>query len=244
MVRCDTQAQPKSVSHPGLTPRVVIDSLSPFVSAERKRRIDTVVKQRLLGVTVVLENLYDPHNGAAALRSCEAMGVLQVHVISPSGCFPFSRKVTQGADKWLNIYVHRSSKDCLSLLHDWGYECLATKPPDLGETAGGPAVQPTRPVALVFGNEHMGISDDALALCDRRIHLPMYGFTESLNLSVSVAVLVKQVTDAARRRLGALSDLPESAATQLRAAYLALSTEHAPDLLCERLRRTIATDSK
>ncbi|MBK8479904.1 MAG: RNA methyltransferase [Proteobacteria bacterium] len=214
--------------HPALEPAAIIRALGPVLAPRRRQRIDRVVAHRLWGVTVVLEAPHDPHNAAAVLRSCEALGLLDVHIVPAAGGFTFSRRVTQHADKWLNIYLHRSVEGCLDWLTAAGFICCAACPPPLGASAPTSAWSPPagRPLALVFGNEHAGLSASAAAACARRVHLPMHGFGESLNLSVAAALAVAAAVEARRRWIGAPGDLPASARARLRAAYYVRATTH------------------
>jgi tRNA (guanosine-2'-O-)-methyltransferase len=225
--------------HPRLTPEGVVSELGPYLEPRRRARIETVLHQRLVSVTVVLENLYDPHNGAAALRSCEALGLTHVHVVSGAGRFKFAHGVTQKADKWLDVYIHQSTAACIAWLQRAGFACWAAAPPAVGSSPEPVPVAVDRPVALIFGNEHEGLTGEALSLCDHRFHLPLYGFSESFNLSVSVALALREVVGRRRDLLGRPGDLPERALARLRAAYYARATSHAALLLHAALQRSI-----
>ena len=221
----------------GLTPELVIRALGPFVSDERKRRIEEVLRGRLASVTVVLENLYDPHNGAAVLRTCEGLGLHHVHVVEGSEPFFFSRKVSQSAHKWLAVYLYPTVDECLGALRGAGFRCWAALPP--GRVGGcGPGLDvldADGPTALVFGNEHAGLSARAVELCDGRFAIPMHGFCESLNLSVSVALALRPLVDRRRAHLGRSGDFGADALRRLRAGYYALSTPHAVELVLRQL---------
>lgn len=213
---------------PRLDPDLVVRSLAPVLLPERRRRIERVLHRRVLSVTVVLENLHDPHNGAAAMRTCEAMGLHHVHVVEGREPFSFSRKVSVSAHKWLAVYLHPSIEACLGHLVRAGFTCWAAVPPPLhARAADRLEVSAERPVALVFGNEHEGLTEQALALCPRRFSIPMHGFSESLNLSVSVSLAAREVVARRREALGRAGDLPPRALTQLRAFYYAASARHA-----------------
>lgn len=191
-----------------------------------------------MSVTVVIERPYDPHNGAAVLRTAEALGLTHVHIIEGEEGFRFSRKVTISAHKWLDIYVHRDTPSCVAMLREAGFERWAALPPDVraGKARGvllqpGVGLQLHRPVALFLGNEHAGLSPEAVAGCDVRFSLAMQGFSESYNLSVSAALALQLVCAARRAQLGRPGDLPEAALGRLRAAYYARSTRHAVQVL-------------
>ncbi len=222
--------------HPGLTPAAVVRALRPLLSHERIRRIEQVLRHRLATVTVVLENLHDPHNGGAALRTCEAMGLTHVHVVEPVEPFSTNHRVTKRAHKWLTVYRHPTIDGCLKLLRAWGFRCWAAVPPTPGSRpVTTPQVAVDRPAALLFGNEHEGLSPRARELSHGTFAIPMFGFTESLNLSVSVAVSLSQVVARRRDHLGRGGDLPLEAKEQLRAGYYGLSSRHAVPVIMRYL---------
>ncbi|MFN8590751.1 MAG: RNA methyltransferase [Thermomicrobiales bacterium] len=155
----------------------------------RQARIAAVLARRQPDLTVVLENVHDPHNVSAILRSCDAVGVLRVHVIYTVEEAPesaFARQTSASAAKWVEVERHDSVETCFDALRANGLTILATA---LGEVA-----QPLfdvdlrRPVALVFGNEMRGVSAEVLAHCDGLLEIPMAGMVQSLNVSVAAAV--------------------------------------------------------
>jgi len=221
----------------------VVRRLTPYLRPARRRRLEKVLARRLASVTVVIERPYDPHNGAAVLRTAEALGLTHVHIIEGEQGFSFSRKVTISAHKWLDIYLHPDTDSCVRMLREAGFERWAALPPDVkADKARGVVLEPgmslplTRPVALFFGNEHAGLTEEAVAGCDARFSLPMQGFTESYNLSVSVALSLQLFCAQRRAQLGRTGDLPPEAMIRLRAAYYARSTRHAVPLLMAGLR--------
>src|SRR5688500_17782892 len=133
--------------------------MRPLLSDERMARIEAVLDARLAGLTVVLENLYDPHNGAAALRSAEAFGLSALHVVEASGAFHASPSITIGCDKWLELHRHRDVASAAAALRAAGFTLCATVPTadaTVDDVAG------IQPVALWFGNEHMGLTRAAV----------------------------------------------------------------------------------
>lgn len=186
-------------------------------------------------MTVLIENPYDPHNVAAVLRSAEAMGLLHVHVVLADEWVGFSRRVTQNADKWIQVYLHRCTADALAFLRRAGFVCLAALPPEMERAPDRCAFAADRPLALCFGNEHQGLSQAAIDRCQGRFHLPIHGLSESYNLSVSAALAIDQATQAWRRGRRQLGDLPKGVQQRLRAAYYVNSVRHATDIVWRRL---------
>jgi tRNA (guanosine-2'-O-)-methyltransferase len=204
----------------------VIAALSPILGDARRERLAEVVGGRLGGIAVLLENLFDPHNGGAALRSCEAFGLLRVHVVGQP--LKFSERVTQGCEKWLEIEEHGSIERVAVDLKARGFKLCAAMP-----SAKLPleAIDPRVPAVFLIGNEHEGLSPAARAACDVEYTLPMSGFSESVNLSVATALTI--YTHARRRRdaLGRLGDLDTSEQLRLLASYYARSVEGSAAIL-------------
>ncbi|MBS2021711.1 MAG: RNA methyltransferase [Deltaproteobacteria bacterium] len=190
----------------------------------RLARIESVVAARLQSVTVVLDRLLDPHNIAAVLRTSEGLGLLAAHVIpNEDGDAGAHRRVTQDADKWLDVYAHRSGAEAATALKAQGYLVLAGHlTPDARLLSELPA---DRPVALLFGNEHEGPSAQTLAACDGAFKIPMGGFTQSFNVSVAAAISLHSQVQARRRHLGAAGDLAEGQKQLLRSRYWKLGAK-------------------
>jgi tRNA (guanosine-2'-O-)-methyltransferase len=216
-----------------------VDILGPFLSDGRKARIEAALAQRLAGLTVVLENLHDPHNGAAALRSVEGFGLTTLHVVEQAEPFRFSSKVSQGCEKWVDIRRHADFAACAGRLHDAGFALYAALPPG-GATLDLDDLDLARPTALVFGNEHAGLTPGALAACDGSFTIPMQGFTASFNLSVSVALAVFACSRRRRRALGGRGDLDEAEIVRLRSRWYTLSVD-AAELILARVRADTPT---
>ena len=199
----------------------MVDALGPLLSPGRRDKIEAVLARRLAGLTVVIESLHDPHNGAAAIRSLEAFGLTTLHVVETTEPFRFSSAVTQGCEKWVAIRRHRSFAEAAEALRAEDF-ALAAAVPGAGRTLA--ELDVSRPLALVFGNEHAGLSGEAQAGCDLAFGIPLLGMTRSLNLSVSVAL---GVFEAARRRREVVGegDLPEARRLELRARSYALSLD-------------------
>ncbi|MGZ3443813.1 MAG: TrmH family RNA methyltransferase [Polyangia bacterium] len=194
--------------------KLVIEALGPHLGDERRDKIDRVAAARLAGLVVVLENLHDPHNGGAALRSCEAIGVGQIRVVGAS--FSFSERVTQGCDKWLDIVRDETIDRCVAELKQRGFRLYAAVP---GAATSLEELDPIAPAAFLIGNERDGLSPAARAACDVEFAIPMRGFSQSVNLSVATALCVYTHAERRRRALGRAGDLDEVALDALRADY-------------------------
>lgn len=221
-----------------MTDEEIIAALDPFLSEARKARIEEVLAQRLAGLTVVLQNLHDPHNGAAALRSVEGFGLTTLHVVEETERFKFSSKVSQGCEKWVDIRRHADFASCARALHDEGFALYAALPP-APEVVPIDTLDVGRQSALVFGNEHAGLTPEAVAACDGAFTVPMQGFTASFNLSVSVALGVFACAQKRRLGLGQHGDLDAATIVQMRARWYRLSVD-AADLILERVSRDTA----
>ncbi len=190
--------------------------------SERTARVQRVVAQRTRSLVVVLEDLEDPHNVAAVLRTCESFGVQEVHAIAKSYSFHPNSKISQGAEKWLDLHLYREPERCLSLLKRRGYLLCATH---LSEGAVSLLDLPAdRPLALVFGTEKVGVTSAVLSACDVRFKIPMMGFSQSFNISVAAAICLSHLVF---RRLGPKGreegDLPEAERETLERRFCELS---------------------
>ena len=184
------------------TNKEVIDYLSEFVSPKRLDLFNKVALQRTRYAKIVIEDLFQPHNISAVVRSCDCFGVQDVHVIENRNEYEEKPEIAMGATKWLTVHQHKEKKnntiDTLRQLKAEGYRIVATTPhtddvvlDDFDVTKGK--------FALVFGTELEGITDDVRAEADEFVRIPMYGFTESFNISVSAALCLQSVTTAIRK---------------------------------------------
>lgn len=156
---------------------------------ERIEKVERVLAHRQADLRVVLEGVTIAHNASAVIRTCDAAGILYLDLISPNPeLLRFNEAISTRADKWLEIAVHPTPADCLGTLKKAGFEIVATHL--TCEAVPYTEVDFARPIALVFGSEAEGISDDCLAFADRVVRIPMFGMVQSLNLSVSVAIML------------------------------------------------------
>lgn len=165
----------------------IITRLEPLLTEQRVRRMREVLARRSNHVAFVFENMVDPHNLSAALRSMDALSFQDAHLITPGERLELSRGITIGAERWLTLHRHASTPLCMDALRDAGYRIYASLV-DAGKGLALEEIDFSRPTALVFGNEHAGVSGEVVELADDTFHIPMMGFVESLNLSVAAAI--------------------------------------------------------
>ncbi len=203
-------------------PEAVISLLEPFVRPERQQRILSVLARRLESVAVLFDSPYDPHNGAAVLRSCEAFGVQALHVIERDRPFLAATSVSRGAEKWVDVVRHRSVEEAVSSARSAGFSLVGTHPE--GEL-GPEALAEIPRLVLVLGSERDGMAGELSEACRHRVRVPMRGFVESLNVSVTAAILLAYATQ------GKAGDLPPGEVRRLYARGLYMSVDRARELL-------------
>jgi tRNA (guanosine-2'-O-)-methyltransferase len=206
----------------GWTAARVIAHLEPLVLQRRRERLSEVIENRLGSVTLLLDELSDPHNRAAIVRSCDAFGVQQLHAVQPGHQFTVHHGVAAGTERWVDVNSHAEPRALVEQLRSQGFELVQTHPE--GELV--PDDLPAIPrLALILGNEHRGIDEVFALAASRSVRIPMRGFVESLNVSVSAAVLLAAAT---RGRSG---DLSPQARQHLYARGLFFSVPRAADVL-------------
>ena len=171
--------------------------LESYLTDNRKVLFQKVLDERTKHFTVVLEDIYQTHNTSAVIRSCDIFGIQDVYTIENEFTNKISRHVARGSHKWVDI--HRFKKDidntipCLDHVQKQGYQLIATTPHI--DSTYLPDFDITKKTAFIFGREKEGISDIIKERADGFLKIPMYGFTESLNISVAVAIILQHVTN-------------------------------------------------
>jgi len=209
----------------------LLNYLLEFLTEERKNKFLTHILFRTRYLTIALEDIYQPHNASAVLRSCDCFGIQDVHIIENRNKYQVNPDVALGASKWLTLEKYslpeNNTISCLENLKKKGYKVFATTPHENDYTPESLPLE--NPVALVFGNELEGLSDEALSMADGFIKIPMVGFTESLNISVSAAVIVHTLS--VRLRSSPIHwQLPEEARTEILLSW-AMQSIKKPELL-------------
>jgi tRNA (guanosine-2'-O-)-methyltransferase len=175
---------------------LLTNHLSQFVSDHKKEFVDRVLDQRTRYITIVLENIFQSQNASATLRTSECLGLQDVHIVENTAKYHLNIRVLKGADKWLDMHRYRkrgenNTETCFSRLRAGGYKIYVADPAEDGASIDD--IDVNQKIALVFGNELRGVSDYAIEQADGRMKIPMYGFTESLNISVSVAISLSTI---------------------------------------------------
>jgi tRNA (guanosine-2'-O-)-methyltransferase len=168
----------------------LIAFLSNLISENRRKKFDEVLNYRTKHISVVLEDIYQSHNASAVLRSCDIFGIQNIHVIENRNTYTINPDVALGSAKWLSLHKYKKNDNntliCLNNLKEKGYKIVATSPYEKYSTLDELSIK--QPLALVFGTELTGISDTAINNADEFVRIPMYGFTESFNISVCAAL--------------------------------------------------------
>lgn len=170
----------------------ILAAFYEIITPNKREMFDRIAADRTKHLTVVMENIYQEHNASAVLRSCDCFGLQELHVIEKDNTYKIQRDIALGAGRWVDMYNYDDSenvtKDCLKHLKSKGYKIVATTPHTDSQTIYD--LDLSQPIALVFGTERRGISEEVIEMADEFVKIPMYGFTESFNISVSAAIVL------------------------------------------------------
>lgn len=211
-----------------LSARQIVELLDDQLTERRKRRIDEVVAGRTFSVVPVMEGLHDLGNVAAVLRSAEGLGYQAAHVIDTQPEHKTSARITQGADKWMDVTRWDATMPCVDALRADGYRIVAT---DLETNRMLSEVDFTAPTALIFGNEMEGVSQKMLDEADLRCKIPINGFVQSFNISVAAALSLYEAMRQRVNRRGRHGDLEPEQREILRAHFFIRATRRPERLI-------------
>lgn len=184
------------------------------MTSKRVARIKEVVSKRQKYLTIVLENIHDPHNVSAILRSADAVGVDKIFLIYNTNKFPKIGKVSSGsAKKWIELERYDNVKDCFKKLKSEKYKIYSTHISGSKKNVSLFELDLTKRTAIVFGNEHTGVSEEVKNLADKNFMIPMFGMIQSLNVSVATAVCMYEALR--QRESKGMYDKPSYAKTEL-----------------------------
>lgn len=179
----------------------LLSYLESFLTESRVARFKEVLSHRTNHFTVAMQDVYQLHNTSAVMRSCDVFGLQQLHVVEQRFGKRIDKEIALGAEKWVDIHRYATLDDCVANLRRNGYQIIATSPHVSSFDVANFDI--SRKSALFFGTEKEGLTEEFLVKADGYIKIPMYGFTESLNISVAAAIIIQQLTYRLR-----LSDLP------------------------------------
>ncbi|TNJ43448.1 RNA methyltransferase [Tamlana fucoidanivorans] len=175
----------------------LLEHLESYLTASRKLRFKKVLSERTKHFTVATEDVYQLHNTSAVIRSCDVFGIQEVNIVEEQNTKRIDREIAMGAQKWVDLNRYHSVKQCVSELKQKGYQIVATTPHN--EDCNLQDFDFTKKSCFFFGRETEGLSDEVINTADCFLKIPMYGFTESLNISVSAAIILQHVTSKLRQ---------------------------------------------
>lgn len=169
----------------------LITYLESYITERRLQLIRDISANRTRHITVVTEDVYQMHNTSAVLRSCDVFGIQDLHVIHDQIGKRIDKEIAMGAQKWVDVYQYDSTRACISALRSQGYRIIATTPHE--DSSSLDTFSLDQKAAIFFGKEKEGLSEQVLKNADGFLTIPMYGFTESLNVSVSAAIILRHL---------------------------------------------------
>ena len=217
----------------------LINYLSGFINEERRECLRKILEDRTRHITVVLEDIYQPQNASAVVRTCECLGIQEIHVIEKRYEYRLSPAVVQGASKWVDLIKYNETQQdngraCIENLKQRGYRIIAMDPAPEGKTLE--QLDISNKLALCFGSEEPGLSATLQGLADETVRIPIHGFTQSYNLSVSAGISL-YILVTALRNSAVDWQLDEPDATDLYIKWLAQSTPAGEQLLENYLKQ-------
>lgn len=171
--------------------------LEEMITPERVERFKVILEERTKYITVAIEDVFQRHNMSAVIRSCEVFGIQDAHVIEKRNAKCLDEEISMGAQNWVNVYEYKDTINCIESLRKNGYKIIATTPHN--DSCYLDDFKLDSKIALFFGTERDGLSDEVLENADGYLKVPMVGFTESLNISVSAAIILQSLTNKLKR---------------------------------------------
>jgi tRNA (guanosine-2'-O-)-methyltransferase len=171
----------------------LLEYLEGLITPRRRELFLKILSMRTRFLTVALEDVYQMHNASAVIRSCDAFGLQEAHLIEGRFGRRLDKNIAMGAQQWVDIHRHQTSEACMDALREKGYRIIATVPRADAQSISDFDLK--TPAALFFGTEKEGLSPGVLAEADGAVYIPMYGFTKSLNVSVAAAILLQELRE-------------------------------------------------
>jgi len=214
----------------------LINFLQQFVTPKRYETFQNVIKYRTRYVSVALEDIYQPHNASAVLRSCDCFGVQDVHIIENKNQYRINPDVALGASKWLNLYSYNQKEnntlEAIRILRNKGYRIVATTPHTNDITLDDFDVEKSKFV-LFFGTELQGLSKLMMDNADEYLKIPMYGFTESFNISVSAALTMHHLSEKIRKTKSVNWQLTDDEKDEIILDWLRTTIKHSDEIITQ-----------
>jgi tRNA (guanosine-2'-O-)-methyltransferase len=179
------------------TDEAYLKYLETFITENRREKFLKILQQRTKHFTIAVEDVFQMHNTSAVMRTCEVFGIQELNVIEEKYGKTIDKEIAMGAQKWVDINVYGSTTSCIEKLRTQGYKIIATSPHE--DSCLLDDFDITQRSALFFGTERLGLSDEVLQQADGFLKIPMVGFTESLNISSSAAIIIQDITNRLRR---------------------------------------------
>ena len=174
----------------------LVEYLETYLTENRIERFNEVLAYRTKHFTVATEDVYQLHNTSAVMRSCDVFGIQELHVIEEQNVKRIDREIAMGAQKWVDLVRHQSTKDAIKTIKSQGYQIVATTPHQKDSNLADFDI--SKKSCFFFGRETEGLSNEVLNNADCFLKIPMVGFTESLNISVSAAIILQDITQKLR----------------------------------------------
>lgn len=171
--------------------------LETFITENRKDKFTEILKKRTKHFTIAVEDIFQLHNTSAVMRTCEVFGIQELNVIEEKYGKTIDKEIAMGAQKWVDINIYNNTQSCIDTLKSKGYRIIATSPHD--DSCLLDDFDISEPAALFFGTERLGLSEEVLSQADGFIKIPMHGFTESLNISSSAAIIIQSIMSRLRK---------------------------------------------
>ena len=211
----------------------LLEYLEEFLTEQRRNRFLEVLANRTRYITVALQDVYQLHNASAVIRSCDIFGIQDAHLIEERFGNRLDKNIAMGAQRWVDIHRYKSTDACVHALREKGYRIVATSP---HQGSVSPEALPLdTPVAVFFGTEKEGLSEGLIRQADAAIQIPMVGFTESLNVSVAAAIVLRELGTRLRK-----SELPwrltEAEILEKRLDWAQKTIKSAPEIIAHYRR--------
>jgi len=174
-----------------------LEYIENFMTENRREKFIKVLQERTKHFTIAMEDIFQLHNTSAVLRTCEIFGIQELNVIEAKYGKTIDKEIAMGAQKWVDVTRYHSTQDCIDKLKAKGYRIIATSPHDNSSLLDDFDI--SQPCAIFFGTERLGLSEEVLKQADGFLKIPMVGFTESINVSSSAAIVIQNLTSRLRK---------------------------------------------